>query len=719
MIVLKNTGIEVKRIFKGPLGKLILLALLIVPILYGALYLWAFLDPYGMIDHLPVALVNMDKPYTTSDGTRITGGKDLVDEIKKSDTFKWDIVSKSEAKKGLDDNKYFLAMYIPSNFSQRIGTANTSDPVPAMLYSRAQLSNNFITSQIGARVFLEIQTKCAASVSETFYKEIFKSFAESRDSLSEAEDGARDLHNGLKTARDGAGTLANGLKSAQEGTDELKSGTSTLSSGLKKLNSGGKTLASSTGELASKSKMLKGGTAQLSDGASQLNGKLPELVAGAQQVDDGVATLESKMGEAATGASALSAGAAGNKQYVEALAGMVQQLLSTDGTQLSDAQKQSMLTTAGTAKVVAGKVNDGASQLSSQLSGAAPSVAQLKSGTSQLLAGAKAAKTGANDLASGASQLDSSTGLLVSGTQQLNSGAQKISSNLGTASSGALKLNAGVATLADGTAKLKTGAFELHDGLKPAVSGSLDLADGLHDGIKDIPNFSTSQQKANAKMMSEPVHLDSKDIGRTKNYGSGFAPYFLPLALWVGVLIGYLFMDPMPGTRNKKKTFGLSIARSLAGYIPMAAIGLLQTVILLFVVEKGLHVDPVRSTWFWILLIAASLCYTAILQWLNASFGPIGKLFAIIFLMLQLTSASGTFPIQLQDKFFQVLHPFMPMSYIVAGLREALAGGNTTIIVHNLVVILAIGLIAFVLTVFAADTKLSDFAKRLSEKVGL
>lgn len=398
---------------------------------------------------------------------------------------------------------------------------------------------------------------------------------------------------------------------------------------------------------------------------------------------------------------------------------MIKLLLTTDGSQLPQSQKEQMLATVAAAEGVAKAVDEGASGLSSQLSGAAPLVSDLKDGTNALYKGAKKAQDGADSLAQGAQDLNSSTGALVTGTSKLNKGAQTISSNLGTASSGAKKLQNGAETLASGTVKLEKGASTLHTGLKPAVSGSLTLADGLKDGIKDIPNFTKTQQEANAAMMSNPVHLDSKDIGKTKNYGTGFAPYFLPLALWVGVLIGYLFLDPLPGSRNKKKTVGLSLARAIAGYVPMAIIGLLQTAILLFVVERGLHVTPVRSAWFWAILIAASLCYTAILQWLNASFGPIGKLFAIIFLMLQLTSAAGTFPIQLQSQFFQILHPYMPMSYIVAGLREALAGGTTAIIVHNLVVICGIGVCAFIGTIIAADTKLSDFAKSLSEKVGL
>ena len=36
--------------------------------------------------------------------------------------------------------------------------------------------------------------------------------------------------------------------------------------------------------------------------------------------------------------------------------------------------------------------------------------------------------------------------------------------------------------------------------------------------------------------MSDPVQLASRDLHKAPNYGTGFAPYFLPLSLWVGAV---------------------------------------------------------------------------------------------------------------------------------------------------------------------------------------
>ena len=54
-------ALELRRFGRGRMPRAALVALLLLPLLYGALYLWSFWDPYGRLDRIPVALVNDDK----------------------------------------------------------------------------------------------------------------------------------------------------------------------------------------------------------------------------------------------------------------------------------------------------------------------------------------------------------------------------------------------------------------------------------------------------------------------------------------------------------------------------------------------------------------------------------------------------------------------------------------------------------------------------------
>ena len=61
--------------------KIAMLGIALIPLVYGALYLLAFYDPYGKLDTLPVAVVNEDVPVTTKAGKVVHAGDDLVDEL--------------------------------------------------------------------------------------------------------------------------------------------------------------------------------------------------------------------------------------------------------------------------------------------------------------------------------------------------------------------------------------------------------------------------------------------------------------------------------------------------------------------------------------------------------------------------------------------------------------------------------------------------------------
>ena len=60
---------------------------------------------------------------------------------------------------------------------------------------------------------------------------------------------------------------------------------------------------------------------------------------------------------------------------------------------------------------------------------------------------------------------------------------------------------------------------------------------------------------------------------------------------------------------------------------------------------------------------------------LNALFGAVGKFLGLVLLVLQLTTAGGTFPWQTIPAPLQPLHVALPMGYAVDGLRHLLYSG--------------------------------------------
>ena len=45
--------------------------------------------------------------------------------------------------------------------------------------------------------------------------------------------------------------------------------------------------------------------------------------------------------------------------------------------------------------------------------------------------------------------------------------------------------------------------------------------------------------------MADPVQLASQYLHKAPNYGTGFAPYFIPLSLWVGAMVAYMLIQPL------------------------------------------------------------------------------------------------------------------------------------------------------------------------------
>lgn len=78
--------------------------------------------------------------------------------------------------------------------------------------------------------------------------------------------------------------------------------------------------------------------------------------------------------------------------------------------------------------------------------------------------------------------------------------------------------------------------------------------------------------------------------------------------------------------------------------------------------------------------VLTALVFTAIHQALVALLGGVGRLVALVLLMLQLTSAGGTYPVETAPGFFRFLSPLLPMTHAVEGLRHLIAGGDVGVV---------------------------------------
>ncbi|WP_062048336.1 YhgE/Pip family protein [Bacillus sp. JCM 19034] len=102
-----------------------------------------------------------------------------------------------------------------------------------------------------------------------------------------------------------------------------------------------------------------------------------------------------------------------------------------------------------------------------------------------------------------------------------------------------------------------------------------------------------------------------------------------------------------------------------------------------------LGIYAAHPVWLLIFSIIIAIVFMTIVYTFASILGNIGKALAIVLLVLQLSSGGGTFPIEVAPPFFQMLHPFMPFSYAINLLREAVGGIIPSLVLKNILMLTA------------------------------
>ncbi|MEU4095170.1 YhgE/Pip domain-containing protein [Streptomyces sp. NPDC026673] len=696
--------LELRKFGRGRLPRAAMVSLLLLPLLYGALYLWSFWDPYGRLDRIPVALVNADKGATV-DGERLAAGDSIADGLRDSGTFDWHETSAAEAARGVEEGTYYLSLTIPSDFSERVASSSGEHPRTGALRVRTNDANNYVVGQISRTVFSEVRSAASTQASRGFYDRIFVAFSGLHDETVRAADGADDVTKGAGTARTGSKKLGDGISTAEDGARRLagglhtaKKGSGSLANGLGALDTGAGRVAAGTQALADKVNGASDELTFVKQHIEEINAVARAVARGSQTARDGLAGLPRQAAQAA--ADARAAASEMHDTYAEQcpLGGVTSQCRAL-----------------GKAADTADEVADVAARLDTYVHEHTGALDDLRDDLAML----HSAAVKLSDPAL-ATDLQNAVG----GVNRLNDGAHQVARGLRTASTGAGTLDAGLRDLASGADTLAGGMYRLSDGsnqlttgLTRLTDGSGTLADGLHDGASRIPDYGGKDRADRTEVMADPVRLAAHSLHKAPNYGTGFAPYFIPLSLWVGAMVAYMLLQPL--SRRAVAAGAPAWRIAVAGWLPVLAIGIAQTLALMAVLHWAIGLRMARAAATIGFLVLVTACFAAIVQWLNARFGPAGRVLVLALLMLQLTSAGGTYPVQTSPGFFNAIHPFLPMTYVVEGLRHLITGGGLWPVWRAVLVLAAFTAGALALTAVSARRKQVWTVDRLHPELSL
>ncbi|MEY8001849.1 YhgE/Pip family protein [Clostridium sp. Mt-5] len=272
-------------------NKLLILAvsaIILVPVIYGGIYLAAFWNPYGKTGNIPVIVVNLDK-YGVMDNNKVNYGNDIVDNLRGNRDLQWHFskdLKKSE--KDLNNGKYYAMLVIPNDFTDHMVEADKGNLKKPSLIFVTNKKKNYIVGLI--------TDKAATTIQDTVNKNMTYNIGiKMYDSLYQLRDGMESASNGTGQIRDGVMDMKDQVPALKNGTDKLYDGASSLTDNLNSAVQGSNELRDGIGSLNGKMPDLVDAMGKLLKGSSTLTGKIGDAWDGSKSLRDGIGSLGSQI----------------------------------------------------------------------------------------------------------------------------------------------------------------------------------------------------------------------------------------------------------------------------------------------------------------------------------------------------------------------------------------------------------------------------------------
>ncbi|MBM6778730.1 YhgE/Pip domain-containing protein [Collinsella tanakaei] len=679
---------DLKRIVRNPAAIVIALGVCIIPSLYAWINILANWNPYENTGTVPVAVVIEDEGTTIPDMGFVNAGSMIREKLEENHQLGWEFAaSEDEAISEVEAGHAYAAFVIPRDFSATLAGVLDGKTEPTHLAYYVNEKANAIAPKVtdtGATTLeTQIESEFLHVVGDTVADKLKGSAASmandadqavqstagklhsaadgltaQADSLDDAQrliDSSRKAVDGARASLDqissSADTLAGSLDHAMGVLGDARAGTQALATDLAaNLGTGAGAIAgiSSTaaydiGEIAGDIGWAQGKIDAAITQIRSLNGTVQNLKTSLELTRTTIVGLEQPEGQ--DGQSAL------QTQVVKQLDQEIQVLISLSDEQLAQLDRLQALSddikaSADDVRNLSGVVNDAIQQGNQALSGLQTQLATvIGPGVSSAL----------DTFADAGGYLEGTLNSIGPLTSQANSTLDQLDT----------LLQQGADTIDQTAASLREAAGGIGD-----LASDLDALESAQTfrGLSDLIALDPTEV---GSFMGAPVALNTHAVFPVSTYGSGVAPFYTNLALWVGgfVLVAIYKLEV--------DTEGIGTIRPWQGFfgrwLLLALLGQVQAIVCC-TGDIVLGVQCVSPVAYIFAGMVESLVYVLFVYALAVAFKHIGKALGVLLVVLQIPGTSGTYPIEMMPGFFQALHPWLPFTYGIDAMREAVAG---------------------------------------------
>ena len=712
---------DMMRIRKNVIALVVIVGISVVPCLYAWFNIAASWDPYSNTGNLKVAVASVDEGYEGSlIPLEINIGDQVLSALRENTQMEWVFTTKDKATAGVKSGKYYAAIVIPKDFSNKMMSVFSENVEKPEITYYSNAKENAIAPKVtdkGAsavqrqvnQVFIEtisdttltvlqaVSNMTEASGAETIVSNLNTNLNRISGDLSASAGLLQSFSDMTVSAQNLLNSTTEFMQSAQTQSQESKQtfqkskdSFSDIDSALDAATDNVETALNATQSVYDEmnqtiTKAFETQSQDTETVASTLDtlaATVQKIIDSYQSVRDAVASISDSHSELASAVDAvvsrMDTSIKAQQELHDKLQNTAQSLRDTT-TDIATAKKelQDLFATNGTQ--IADATNEYQSSMETSLNKLTDALDSSKTKISSLL-----------------SQLEKSTDGIYSLTDAADSDLIQIQSVL--ADSGKL-LNDAADKISDTTAKLD----------EMEQSGD----------FSELESIISGDRSSISSFLAAPVSLKTHKVYEIANYGSSMAPFYSVLSIWIG---GIVLVAMLKVNVSDKCTEGLENVKLYQVYfgrfITFLIVGLFQSTLIALGDLLYLGIQCEHPFLFLLACWFSSIVFVNIIYTLTVSLGDIGKAVSVILLVVQVAGTGGTFPIEVAPKFFQAVYPLLPFTHSMAALRETVGGMygmNYWIDLGKLAIFLVISLIVG-LVLRKPIIKLNDaFTEKLEE----